>query len=179
MADPIRIVALDPSLTAFGCAAGLSRTGVITTPKRRGVERLIRIRDEVVRICRAERAECVVVEGYGFAPGRGHAAREMGELGGVIRVALHEAGFQYVDVPPATLKRFACGKGNARKEEVLVAAVRRLGYEGASHDVADALWLYALARHAYGCPVVEVPKTHLEALVKMKWPEIRREGVAA
>jgi hypothetical protein len=69
----------------------------------RGMPQLKWIRDRVLEL--AKDANLVVLEGYGFAPGRGNAARELGELGGVIRFALYEAKLRYVDVPPASCRR--------------------------------------------------------------------------
>ena len=39
-----------------------------------------------------------------------------------------------IAVPPATLKQYATGKGNASKSLVLVEAVKRLGYDGHDDD---------------------------------------------
>jgi len=65
------------------------------------------------------------------------------------------------------LKVFATGKGNAGKADVLVSAVRRLGYDGADHNQADALWLRAIGMHLLGEPIVDLPKEHLRSLAKL------------
>lgn len=74
-------------------------------------------------------------------------------------------------VTPATLKKFATGKGNAAKDEMLVAAVRRLGYGGHDHNQADALWLRAIGHHLTGDPLIDLPKTHTDCLAKLTLPE--------
>jgi Holliday junction resolvasome RuvABC endonuclease subunit len=72
---------------------------------------------------------------------RGKAALEVSHsLRGVIRAACWETGVQYIEVQPADLKKWATGKGNASKEE-MVQRANNLGYEGKSDDEADAYLL--------------------------------------
>lgn len=166
----MRILAIDPSLTRTGWAGpSIDDHGVLIPPKGmdRGVQRLLWIRERVLDA--AVTAELVVLEGYGFGPQRGHAAIELAELGGVLRVGLYMAGVPFVDVAPASLKKFATGKGNASKAEVLVAAVKRLGYDGADDNVADALWLWTMAMTAYGEPPVPMPAENREAVLRVQW----------
>lgn len=177
----MRVVAFDLSLTSTGVA---DETGTRRIrPKVTGVERLAEVRDAVVRACHPHvtldeqiwcaggrcdsRADLVALEGYSY--GSPNSAHPIGELGGVVRVGLYEAGIPFEVVPPSTIKMFACGKGNAKKADVLLAAVRRLDYQGNSEDEADALWLYALTMHALGSPIVTLPATHLRALTTVKW----------
>ena len=69
-------------------------------------------------------ASVVAAEGYAIT---GHAAAgfHLGELGGVLQahVAVQAKGTPLYTVPPASVKKFATGQGNASKEAVLVAAV--------------------------------------------------------
>ncbi|MGH6920762.1 MAG: crossover junction endodeoxyribonuclease RuvC, partial [Geminicoccaceae bacterium] len=112
----------------------------------------------------------VVIEGAAFGVARGNALVSLGELRGVVRVALFEAGLPVVEVAPASLKRYASGRGNASKADVLVAAVKRLGYTGSSDDEADALWLLAMALDQYDEIRSPVPKAQREALSRVGWP---------
>lgn len=50
-------------------------------------------------------------------------------------------------VPPLTLKKFAAGKGNAKKQEMLLQIYKRWGIEFLDDNAADS---YALARLASG-----------------------------
>lgn len=157
-------VGLDLSLTSTGWAFG-DEVGRVRSP-RTGPARLVHIRDAVMALVRDVIAPVVFVEGPSFNAKHNRAV-SLGELHGVVKVALLEAGVPFVVVPPATLKKFATGKGNASKDMMLVAAVKRLDYEGASNDEADALWLRALGAQVLGDPVVAMPKTHLAALDKL------------
>lgn len=166
----MNILALDLSLTSTGYAWSSpqeSRVGRLA-PAEKGMNRLSWIRDHVLRL--ATGAGLVVIEGYSFAS-RGRAMISLGELGGVVRLALFDRDTPYVDIPPTVRAKYATGKGNASKEAVLVNAVRRLGYEGSSNDEADALWLRTMAEDHYGLTESPVPKSHREALDKIQWPE--------
>lgn len=163
----MNILALDLSLTRTGVARCDGLTVIVPPQDARGMERLLYLEEAILE--RAADAQLVVLEGYAFGS-RGRAVVDIGELGGVIRLALYRRGIRYVDVPPAALKKYATGRGNASKEEVLVAAVRRLGYTGADHNEADALWLYAMALDFYGLRESRVPKAHRAALDAVAWP---------
>lgn len=164
MANP-SVVGLDLSLTATGYANDVG-AGTLGAAGRKGCARLALLRDLAILECRD--ADLVVLEGYAFAARNSHA-HALGELGGVIRLALHERRVPFVDVPPASLKKYATGKGNANKGEMLAAAIRRLDYDGASDNEADALWLRAMGMDALGCPPVKLPETHRAALAKVDW----------
>lgn len=161
------VVAFDLSLTCTGWADA-SGYGVLIPPARcnRGIPRLQWIRAAVLE--RAAGAVLVVLEGYSFAS-RGRAIISLGELGGVIRCALADAGTAWVDVPPSCRAMFATGKGNASKEQVLAEAIRKLGYEGHSNDEADALWLRCMALEHY-TPGAAMNEKKRNALAKIDWP---------
>lgn len=95
---------------------------------------------------------------------RSHAAFRSGLLHGIVRDRLAPMWDRVLLVPPATLKKYATGKGNCDKTAMVVAARERLGYDGLDNNEADALWLQALGYELVGRPVVELPKTHLSAL---------------
>ena len=162
-----RILAIDPSLTATGVAFEHDGSVVVThiAPATRGAFRLSWFREQFTDVYLPE-CDAVYIEGYAYAEAQ--RAHQLGELGGVIRLACFDADKPCIEVPPSTLKMYATGKGNAPKDLVLVEAVKRLGYVGASKDEADALWLYYLGyHHAHGEALVDVPAQHSRALTKM------------
>jgi crossover junction endodeoxyribonuclease RuvC len=165
------ITALDMSLTAAGWASTMIGSGVLVPPKGRdrGIPRLRWMREAVID--RVAGSELVVIEGYAFGA-KGSAVINLGELGGVIRLALADAGKPYVEVPPACVKLFATGKGNAKKDEVLAAAIRKLSYTGHDHNEADALFLLAMATHVYGGSVFT--DYQQRAVAKIQWPTLAK-----
>ena len=73
---------------------------------------------------------------------------------------------------PATLKRFATGKGNATKDATLAAAIRRFGFEGDDNNAADAWLLRAMGLAAYTGHGGGSAAYQLEALGKVAWPKL-------
>lgn len=177
-ASPPRILTLDLSLTSTGWCA-LWQPAVITNAGLFGMERLAYLRARVAELL-SPHLDLVVLEGYSYGS-KGASVVNIGELGGVIRLLLHQREVRFVEVPPSSLKKYATGKGNAAKDEVLVEAVRRLGYEGSSHDEADAMWLWVLAMDAAGHAVATVPAAHREAISKplKKQPSVEEQVRAA
>jgi len=174
----MKILALDLSLSSTGWARWDGSTvssGVLEGPGT-GMERVEAIRARVESL--AYGVDVAAVEGYSYAS-RGRSIVSLGELGGVIRHWFFTVGLPVLEVPPACRCKYACGKGNASKDAVLVAAVRRLGYQGHSHDEGDALWLLATALDLAGIPLVTVPASHRAALARLTWPmQLQQELVA-
>jgi hypothetical protein len=77
-----------------------------------------------------------VIEGYSYdSVGR---LFEIGEWGGLAKVALHERGIRFVTVPPKRLKRFM-GVKRDDKELMIAAVKRRLKFDAGKNDnLADA-----------------------------------------
>ena len=156
------VIGIDLSLTATGIAFA-EGPALLKPGKLRGMARLAWLRDEILNLI----PDCAIVAIEGYAYGSHSSSYDLGELGGVVRLALHEAGIVYVDVPPATIKGYATGKGNANKAEVLGAAIRRLGYERNDDNEADALWCRAAVLAVRGEPVVAMPQAHNRHLEKL------------
>ena len=153
------VAGLDPSLTATAIAIE-SRVQLLRTPYT-GPERMIEIRNRV--LTHTLYADLVVIEAPSFASAT-RSAKEIGGIWWVLRVALHEDDTDVLEVPPATLKKYATGKGNASKGEMLAAAIRRLDYDGADDNEADALWLEQIGLCLAGDEHVVMPSANRAAL---------------
>lgn len=171
---PDTYLGLDPSLTAFGVAAyggGLEQTWLLK-PKGRGVDRLLdvsyQLSDLFSAVSRTHRIADVAVEDTVRAS---HSASALGELAGVVKMTCHtrlESPAKYpLKVPPATLKKFATGKGNARKPEVIVSVYKKWGQELIDDNLADA---YVLARMASGHADLAYEK---DVLARLSDPKFR------
>lgn len=168
-----RVLGLDLSLTATGVAYADGSVGTLVTRATKSMARLDRIRSQVVDYLEARTVHVVAIEGYSY--NSRNQGEHLGELGGLIRWTLWSVGFPYVDIPPACVKKYATGKGNAGKGEVLEAAINRsggLGF-GGDNNRADAWWLRQMALAHYGDPeAVPMPAAHRDALAKVAWPEL-------
>ena len=85
-----------------------------------------------------------------------YSALLLGELSATVRLTLWAYFMDYdhqehlrrpLQIPPMTLKKYATGKGNAKKQEMLMQMYKRWGVEFNNDNAADS---YALARLASG-----------------------------
>lgn len=165
----MRIVGLDLSLTATGIATDTRTVTVAPTRlKLTGAARLAWLRDTIAEHC--TNVNLAVLEGYAY--GSKHAREALGELGGVIRVMLWDRQIPTTVIPPATLKQYATGNGNATKQAMVLAAQRHLDYKGTDHNCADAMWLAAAARDHYRIASHTLPASQRDVLRTIKWPPI-------
>jgi crossover junction endodeoxyribonuclease RuvC len=167
-------VGLDLSLTSTGFSCG-DLIETISVPIK-GPERLVVIRDRIIDLLTSIENPCVCVEGYSFAS-RNSQAHSIGELGGVIRVALWEKSIPYVEIPPTTRAKFATGKGNAAKTEVMSAISARTGIvwsgKGAD-DMCDAWILEEMGLTTIGRSRFDWPAVNLSALEKIDWDPLHQ-----
>lgn len=160
---------IDPSLTSTGMSFGGQTVSI--RPETRGPKRLIDVRDQIMYTVRHNAVDCVAIEHYSYAS-RNSQAHSIGELGGVIRVALYEAGIPVVEIPPTCRAKFATGKGNAGKSEVVSSVSARTGIiwdGGDGSDRCDAWVLEEMLRFKLGQSSIDWPKLNRDALEKVDW----------
>lgn len=175
----MRFMGIDPSLSATGICLPTGETTRWVPPKGFvGDQRLAWFEHQMLTatVNPMTIPNLVILEGYAY--GRANQAHQLGELGGIIRLTLRKAFVPYVVVPPSTLKKYATGKGNASKEEVLVQAVLRRGVE-MTNDEADSWWLWQIGL-AYAIEIagkyetlpgyVYVDRALKAGLDKLDWP---------
>lgn len=92
--------------------------------------------------------ELIVMEGYAYS--NHNTLATLVEIGTGLRLGLSYSGYPWHDCPPTTLKKFVCGKGNAKKEHVLLDVFKRWKVYLRTNDEADAFGLamlgFALSR---------------------------------
>lgn len=148
------VVGIDQSYTGFVVVAyRLGHIEVIQMPesKHRGVDRL---RDIGLWLLEnlPETAAHVCMEGYNH--GAKFNREIMGELGAVVKLALRDLYSEPIGYPtlvsPNQLKLFTTGKGNAKKDEMMLAVYKKWGYEAPNNDCADAFGLAKIAAAIVG-----------------------------
>jgi crossover junction endodeoxyribonuclease RuvC len=168
------ILTLDLSLTATGwCLNGES--GVITS-RQRGWDRVAALTQEIFRMTFG--VDLVVIEGYAYGA-KGQSVYQIAELGGIVRFWLYAHHLTTVEINPSTLKKFATGKGNAGKDQMIAAAIRRFYFRGTDNNEADAYLLWCMAREAYGGPVAKLPAQLAAVVHCLSWPRGIFRGEAA
>lgn len=175
-------VGIDQSLTGFAFTAlqvdnsSKYHTWVYKSPYF-GVERLIDIRqflfDHLDYVSEKHEIQKVAMEGTVLAS---HSALVLGELSALVKTTIYD----YFDddtrfptlVPPMTLKKYASGKGNAKKQEMLLQMYKRWGVEFNDDNAADS---YALARLAAGIYNDKVEQAVVEQMQDPKYRDQARE----
>lgn len=169
------VVGLDLSLTSTGIAFGQDATFTVST-KLTGPVRLSTIRDSILHLLQPLPNPHVVLEGYSFAS-RNSRAHSIGELGGVIKVALMEAGIPCVLVAPKGRAKFATGNGNAAKIDVMKAVTANTGipWEGkGANDRCDAWVLQEMGLAHFNRARYSWPEVNLSALDGVDWSPFHR-----
>ena len=181
--NPVAI-GIDQSLTGFAFSAvntldtSQHLTWVYKSPYF-GIERLVDIRQWLIEhLDYVEEQGCIIqdiaMEGTVLAS---HAALVLGELSAVVRLAIYdffddEDDRRYpLKVPPMTLKKYASGKGNAKKQEMLLQIYKRWGVEFNDDNAADA---YALARLAAESHIDDVEAAVVEQMKDAKYRDQAR-----
>ena len=151
----MKIVGIDASLTCTGIAKYSDTSDIMDTyiikPKETGVKRLCFIRNTIVDV--VNHTDLVVLENYSYASA--NQAHQIGELGGILRVLFYEKQIRYIVVAPGQVKKFATGKGNAKKEQIAVACYKHWDIEFNTNDEADA---YVLMRIGMALKGIDVDK---------------------
>jgi Holliday junction resolvasome RuvABC endonuclease subunit len=164
-----KIIGLDLSLTSTGISVSGTTSAILTG--YRGAERLHHISSAIIKICKEENVDLAIIEGYSFAS-RNSQAHSIGELGGCVRMRLWEEGIPFVDVPPTCRAKFATGKGNSSKNEVISSISAKTGivWGGSSaSDMCDAWILEQMALAQFGNSQYDWTKEQLSSLLKVDW----------
>lgn len=161
-------IGTDLSLTSTGFS-GFGESGTIST-NLKGVERLHYISSQLLEMAHKSPSEPIfIIEGYSFSS-RNSQAHSIGELGGVVRYRLWQEKYRFVDIPPTCRAKFATGRGNASKTEVMSAISARTGivFSGkGADDICDAWILEEIGLYLLGSSRFSWPASHTDALAKL------------
>jgi Holliday junction resolvasome RuvABC endonuclease subunit len=163
----IKVLGLDLSMVGTGAAstgpAGEPVTRLIKTRDKDKDRRLIQIQAEIREL--ATGAELALIE----APTpRSPSSVVSGMVQGAARLVLLDLGIPYGTLMPASLKKFATGRGTGDKVPMAIAALKRAGLEFPDDNQCDAFWLWVAANHKVGQPLYDLPALNRESLDKIK-----------
>lgn len=181
------VVGIDLSLTATGIATPDGVT-LIKSSGHEGASlrvRRARLNDIVARvslavagvsISRGNGRALVVIEAPSLGQQRQRGVHDRSGCWWLAVDELLSAGHLVAEVPPALVKKYATGAGNAKKSSMADAAARRIPdvHTGGDDNTVDALWLRAMGCDALGQPLAVVPQSHRAALDKVAWPDTAR-----
>lgn len=132
--------------------------------------RIDKLSDKIVAAVIKDSAPIAVgIEGPAYSSNTGKVWDRAG-LWWLVVTKLHTLGVEIYEVTPTSRAKYATGKGTSGKDEVLLAAARRYpDIEFKTNDQADALIICAVVARLLDNPFDgELPKTHLDALTKLK-----------
>ncbi|MET9313812.1 hypothetical protein ABZX12_18525 [Kribbella sp. NPDC003505] len=185
------VVGLDLSLTSTGIArinttsltpATVTRITSKAPPTERGpkgkplpptlqqrTNRLTTLRDQIVQV--SNDADLFVIETPAYSSKTGSTHDRSGLWWLVIEKLDYCGRYDVAEVTTGGRMKYATGKGNASKDAVLAAVVRRYAdVDVTGNDEADALILAAMGARHLGAPIDDLPKTHLAAMDAVRWP---------
>jgi crossover junction endodeoxyribonuclease RuvC len=177
----VQTIGIDLSMTSTGLAiyrpedvvpGWLAFTRCITSTPGKDpgydgkLHRFQRIYNAILSELRADDAH-VYLEGPSYASA-GSATHDIAGNWWLLYQALREDACDITVVPPSVVKKYATGNGNAKKDAVLAAAIKRYPeIDIPGNDIADAVILMAIGLRLDGQPIEELPASHLAALAKM------------
>ena len=170
---------IDPSLAAFGLTAIAAKSddfeSWVYKSQHRGVERLIDITGWLYTRCEQLWTDGHDIRDIALEDGVFHSqsAAVLGELAGAVKIWIRtRSGVAYpLKVPPPLAKKYATDRGNARKNEVMLAVYRKWGVEMADDNMADS---YVLARIARGGAGTKYEQDVLDKLADPKFRDLPR-----
>lgn len=141
----MRFIGLDPS-TKTGFVALDEHGQTLKAKELTGVgakdpKRMITMIDDIM--AHIQKDDFIVIEGFGFATQRGI---QLGGIGWGIRMALTRRGHKYIEASPGSVKKFATGKGNTKKDAMAVPIFKHWGFDHSSDNVRDAYILAQIAK---------------------------------
>lgn len=171
---------IDQSLRSSGVVVIDSSSDLIwreaVTPKKlAGAPRLAFIRDALHRVIGRDSPRFAALEGYSMESV--NRSFDLGELGGLVRLVLHDAGIPFVVVAPKSLKQFVSGDGSATKELMRQAVLKKWGMDFDQDDECDAYGLAQVARSLH--LNTGTTRAELEVLKKLRNTDKKISLVAA
>lgn len=153
-----------------------SKTATLTERNKRLTQLACAVHS-VAHTIDGEPADLVVIEGPSFGQARQGGQHDRAGLWWLAVSYLIDAGLPVAEVAPASRAKYATGKGNAAKDAVLAAVVRRYpDVDVTGNDEADALILAAMGARHLGHPIeAALPQQHLVAMDAVRWPAVNSE----
>lgn len=157
-----KIMGLDLSISATGlCVAVdeeiLGTETIRTSPKDPFFARVAKIVsriDHMEHTYKFTRDDLFVIEGpaYSFGGRVSRSVYDLGMLQGVVKWELSKIGMRVERVFPNTLKKFVTGKGNVKKNLMMMKAFKKWGVEFNNDNECDAFCLVKYAIEKIGDP---------------------------
>jgi Holliday junction resolvasome RuvABC endonuclease subunit len=130
------LMAIDQSLTGTGIVIWTEKDGyvfkILSTARTKGTKcptidytrRILWLKEEIKTLCEEYHIQKGIIEGMAFGS-KGRTVFDLGGLAHASRMALIEAGVDFIVIPPKTAKRYFTGSGNSDKMAMIAEAHKR------------------------------------------------------
>ena len=135
----------------------------ITTKEKNDPQRMIILTEKIMSHLKDD--DVIAIEGFSYGS-RGRGISFQFGYGYAVRIALFTANKPFLIVTPSQVKKYATGKGNSSKDNMILPIFKKWGFEHDSDNVRDA---YVLAKIAFDL------KTDKEVELKKYESEILRD----
>jgi crossover junction endodeoxyribonuclease RuvC len=146
----MRYVGIDPSsktgLAIIDKQGNIINAADVTTKVKEDPQRFSDIAEKIIDELQPN--DRIAIEGFSYGS-KGKGVSFQYGLGWIIRHLLLERGYEYTEVPPTSVKKFATGKGNTKKDEMVLPIYKKWGFEHTSDNVRDAFVLAQMAKGIY------------------------------
>lgn len=150
----MKVMGIDPStrtgivvLEDFAQTISVVSHTEIRTPGELGMTRVQSIGQHLAELLVVHKPDVAVIEGYAYGA-KGRSITTMVEIGTVLRLTLHrDMPGRWAEASPSALKKFTTGKGNSKKDLVMLNVFKAWGFEGTDNE-CDAFGLAALGLYA-------------------------------
>jgi|WetSurSiteA1Bulk_404760.scaffolds.fasta_scaffold00070_33 crossover junction endodeoxyribonuclease RuvC len=126
----------------------ISEGVIVTSPKHSDEERLIQILDVLNKLDQTD-IKLVYLEGLSYGS-QGRSVSQIGAVHYLTRIFLYKNKINYKIISPSELKKFITGKGNAKKDLMLLNIYKKFGIAYEDDNLADAYSLARMALEEYG-----------------------------
>jgi len=92
-----------------------------------------------------EKNDKIAIEGFSYGS-RGRGVSFQFGIGYALRIELHKRNYDYIIVSPGQLKKYATGKGNTSKDNMVLPIYKKWNYSHDSDNVRDAYVLAQIAK---------------------------------
>ena len=146
-------VGIDPSINETGLIVLDSNANIIeqklfSVKSEKFEEGLLKYEQEIGFIPKIVNLQSVYLEGPAYQA-TGQVILQMGALHFMTRLFLFKNRVNYKIIAPGTLKKFVTGKGNSKKDLMLLKVYKRWGVECDDHNLCDADGLARMALEEY------------------------------
>lgn len=115
----------------------------ITSKIKTDPQRMIDLTEQV--LSHLKKDDIIAIEGFSYGS-RGKGMSFQFGYGYSVQIALYTNDYDYLIVTPSQVKKYATGKGNASKDNMILPIYKKWNFEHESDNVRDAFVLAQIAR---------------------------------